>query len=75
VHRVVQFMDSLRSSKDSPNDRIKMIHNPCLAQGSVKEVKLPAGDGNTETVTMTGSDIGNFEACNRILELVMAKDE
>jgi guanosine-diphosphatase len=75
VHRVVQFMDSLRSSKDSPNDRIKMIHNPCLAQGSVKEVKLPVGDGNTETVTMTGSDIGNFEACNRILELVMAKDD
>jgi hypothetical protein len=24
---------------------------------------------------MTGSDIGNFEACNRVLELVMAKDE
>ncbi|KAG2138607.1 nucleoside phosphatase family-domain-containing protein [Suillus bovinus] len=75
VHRVVQFMDSLRSSKNGGNDRIKMIHNPCLAQGSVKEVKLPAGDGDAMTVTMTGSDIGSFEACNRVLELVMAKDD
>lgn len=75
VHRVVQFMDSLRSSKNDANDRVRMIHNPCLAQGSVKEVKLPSGDGDTMTVTMTGSDVGNFEACNRILELVMAKDD
>ncbi|KAG1814973.1 nucleoside phosphatase family-domain-containing protein [Suillus variegatus] len=75
VHRLVQFMDSLRSSKNGDNDRIKMIHNPCLAQGSVKEVKLPTGDGDAVTVTMTGSDIGSFEACNRVLELVMAKDD
>ncbi|KAG1860148.1 nucleoside phosphatase family-domain-containing protein [Suillus subalutaceus] len=69
VHRVVQFMDSLRSSKDGANDRMRMVHNPCLAQGSVKR------DGDTVTVTMTGSDVGSFEACNRILELVMAKDD
>ncbi|KAG1728521.1 nucleoside phosphatase family-domain-containing protein [Suillus paluster] len=75
VHRVVQFMDSLRSSKNSASGRRRMIHNPCLAQGSVKEVELSVGDGDPVTVTMTGSDIGSFEACNRVLELVMAKDD
>lgn len=75
VHRLVQFMDSLRPAKAGAIDSKRMIHNPCLAQGTVKEVELPVEGGDPVTVTMTGSDVGSFEACNRVLELVMAKDE
>jgi guanosine-diphosphatase len=75
VHRLVQFMDSLRPPKSGISDSMRMIHNPCLAQGTVKEVELALEPGHLTTVTMTGSDVGSFEACNRVLELVMAKDE
>lgn len=75
VHRVVQFMDSLRSGRNGAIDSMRMIHNPCLSQGTVKEVEIHMGEGDPVKVTMTGSDVGSFEACNRVLELVMAKDE
>ncbi|OJA10377.1 hypothetical protein AZE42_07797 [Rhizopogon vesiculosus] len=75
VHRVVQFMDSLRPGKNGVIDSMRMIHNPCLAQGTVKKVEIPMGEDDFVTVTMTGSDVGSFEACNRVLELVMAKDD
>ncbi|KAF8837850.1 hypothetical protein BDN67DRAFT_151247 [Paxillus ammoniavirescens] len=74
VHRLVDFLDSLRTSPDD-DGRSPRVPNPCLAQGTTKEVKITPsnGEGN-RTVLMAGEDIGSFEACNRILELVMAKD-
>ncbi|KAF9222946.1 hypothetical protein BS17DRAFT_782856 [Gyrodon lividus] len=74
VHRLVDFLDSLRTSGDD-DGRLPRIPNPCLAQGTTKEVEIPPsnGEGN-RTVLMAGEDIGSFEACNRFLELVMAKD-
>jgi len=75
VHRLVHFLDSLRPNNYGAIDSKRMIHNPCLARGTVKEVEFPGGEGEPVTVTMTGSDVGGFEACNRVLELVMAKDE
>ncbi|KIJ60201.1 hypothetical protein HYDPIDRAFT_170346 [Hydnomerulius pinastri MD-312] len=74
VHRVVEFLDSLRSSRVDVG-QLPRISNPCLSQGTTKEVEIPASDGEeTKTVLMAGEDVGSFEACNRVLELVMAKD-
>jgi guanosine-diphosphatase len=51
--------------------------NPCIARGMKKRVEVDIGRAGTEllrNVTMTGADIGSWNACNRVLELVMAKD-
>lgn len=49
--------------------------NPCLAKGTHRVVEVV--DEHTrvaKNVTMDGDDIGSFEACNRIVQLVLAKD-
>ncbi|KAL4263475.1 GDA1/CD39 NTPase family protein [Pleurotus pulmonarius] len=66
VHQLVDFMASLRVASDPS----KPVGNPCLAKGTERVVEVD-GKGN---ITMVGEDIGSFEACNRIVELVMAKD-
>lgn len=70
VHRLVDFM-AVAHTDTAPVE----IGNPCLAQGTKRVVQID-GDGSSlaKNVTMTGGDIGNFEACNRIMQLVMAKD-
>ncbi|KAF8581024.1 hypothetical protein K439DRAFT_1393144 [Ramaria rubella] len=67
VHRLVDFMHS-PGGHDA-----REIANPCLAQGTTREVEVEDAAG-TRKVTMTGADVGSFEACNRIVELVMAKN-
>lgn len=74
VHRVVEFMDGLRTTWASGQGGPRRVANPCLAQKTEKEVEVPLAEGDKVKVLMTGEDIGNFEACNRVLELVMAKD-
>jgi len=81
VHRVVEFMDGLRRARVDEEDeedelpRLPKVPNPCLARMTTKEVDVPQGEGKDKVkVLMSGEDVGNFEACNRILELVMAKD-
>lgn len=70
VHRVVDFMSSFqKGTKDGT------VANPCLAKGTQRLVTIT--DESTETeknVTMAGTDVGSFEACNRVVQLVMAKD-
>lgn len=73
VHRLVEFMDGLRTTRASGEDELQRVPNPCLAQGTTKEVDVALEKGKVR-VLMAGEDVGNFEACNRILELVMAKD-
>jgi len=71
VHRLVDFMASIRTpSSGTAQDE---IGNPCLAQGTKRVVQVE-GDGASKNVTMIGGDIGSFGACNRVMELVMAKD-
>jgi guanosine-diphosphatase len=70
VHRLVDFMDSLRATKD----RGGVIGNPCLAKGTSKVLTIEDETGHERNVTMNGGDIGGFEACNRVMQLVMAKD-
>ncbi|KAL4073325.1 nucleoside phosphatase family-domain-containing protein [Scleroderma yunnanense] len=75
VHRLVEFMDSVRKPyTNTDEENIPRISNPCLAQETTKEVEIPQADGEKRTVLMAGEDIGSFEACKRVLELVMAKD-
>lgn len=74
VHRVVEFMDGLRTTRVSEGE-LPRVANPCLAQRTTKEVDVPLGEGNDKLkVLMAGEDIGSFEACNRVMELVMAKN-
>ena len=67
-------MDSYASPVDADDDNIPGIPNPCLAQGTTKEVEIPQANGEKTLVLMAGEDIGGFGACNRVLEFVMAKD-
>ncbi|GEM10138.1 guanosine-diphosphatase [Rhodotorula toruloides] len=54
----------------TPNDK---IHNPCMFKGETKVVKLdPPGRDEVE-VTMVGTGAG-FEACRRVVEVMIAKD-
>ncbi|KAF8120617.1 nucleoside phosphatase family-domain-containing protein [Boletus edulis] len=73
VHRVVEFMDGLRAASMGESG-LRRVANPCLAQKTEKEVDVPLADGSKVKVLMAGEDVGSFEACNRVLELVMAKD-
>ncbi|KAI0786178.1 nucleoside phosphatase family-domain-containing protein [Abortiporus biennis] len=70
VHRLVEFMGSFhKPGKDV------VVGNPCLARGTTKLVTIEDERiGKERNVTMVGEDIGGFEACNRVVELVMAKD-
>jgi guanosine-diphosphatase len=81
VHRVVEFMGSYASSTSSSHgdedDSEEEIANPCITRGMTKRVEVDIGRAGTKilrNVTMTGADIGSWNACNRVLELVMAKD-
>jgi guanosine-diphosphatase len=74
VHRLVDFLASFRSSDTGGAE----LANPCLARGTRRVVEvetLMGSDSATKNVTMFGSDlVSGFEACNHIMQLVMAKD-
>lgn len=70
VHRLVDFMSSFQ-----PPAPGGAVANPCLAKGTSRTVVVEDERlGQTRNVTMTGADVGSFEACNRVVQLVMAKD-
>ncbi|KAH7097633.1 nucleoside phosphatase family-domain-containing protein [Auriculariales sp. MPI-PUGE-AT-0066] len=58
IHKLVHFMHTLTNSK-APGDKSKDVP------------KVLEGDRN---VTMMGGDVGSFEGCRRVIELVLAKD-
>lgn len=68
VHQLVEFMSTIRPAASSGGNT-PQIANPCLARGTTKDVEI---DGRG--LTMYGEEIGSYEACNRIVELVLAKD-
>ncbi|WRT67376.1 uncharacterized protein IL334_004347 [Kwoniella shivajii] len=49
------------------------VPNPCLSKGTSRRVELDPPGRQPVNVTMHGGN-GGFEACNRVVELVMAKD-
>jgi len=74
VHRLVDFMTPRRNAGPDAE-----IANPCLARGTRRVVEVEVGGSAdptaTKKVTMFGGDVGGFEACNRVVQLVMVKDE
>ncbi|KAI1790205.1 nucleoside phosphatase family-domain-containing protein [Ganoderma leucocontextum] len=72
VHRLVEFMGDLRGASHGKD---AVVASPCLAKGTEKLVEINDGRlGEKFNVTMKGEDIGSYESCNRVVELVMAKD-
>jgi guanosine-diphosphatase len=69
--------ESEDDDEEDPDEDEEEVGNPCLARGMTRTVEVDIGrDGSTimKNVTMDGGDIGNWSACNRVLELVLAKD-
>jgi guanosine-diphosphatase len=70
VHRLVDFMSTLQGTKPKA-----VVGNPCLAKGTQRVVNVKdEATGVERKVTMDGGDIGSFEACDRVVQLVLAKD-
>ncbi|KAF7966192.1 hypothetical protein HWV62_39722 [Athelia sp. TMB] len=71
VHRLVDFMASIRTNAKAGAP----VGNPCLVKGSERKVTVKDEiSGVEKEVKMVGEDIGSFEACDRVVQLVMAKD-
>ena len=72
THRIVEFMSSVRGSNHGKD---ATVSNPCLAKGTERVVTIKDERlGGEWNVTMIGKDVGSWDACNRVIELVMAKD-
>ncbi|GJJ15956.1 hypothetical protein Clacol_010235 [Clathrus columnatus] len=74
VHRLVEFLSPEPKPGQDPS-----IPNACLVRDSDREVEIVDPKADPEVtpnrkVVMTGADVGSFEGCKRIMELVMAKD-
>jgi len=83
VHRLVDFRASLQDSSPSTPiagadaAEVVEIANPCLARGTSRVVEVEVAGSEpavTRKVNMVGKDVGDFEACNDIMQLIMAKD-
>lgn len=76
VHSLVDFMASIRATPPSEKERTEgIVGNPCLAKGTRRVVEVvDEHTGVAKNVTMDGDDIGSFEACIKIVQMVLAKD-
>jgi guanosine-diphosphatase len=78
VHNLIAFMaefgngaTSLTASTSKP----VVLSNPCLSKGTQRTITISnVGWHKDVNITMDGADVGSYKACNRIMELVMAKD-
>ncbi|GLB38779.1 putative GDA1/CD39 (nucleoside phosphatase) family protein [Lyophyllum shimeji] len=71
VHKLVDFMAGIRSSGA---EEVREVGNPCLAKGTSRTVEVEDAKGDKRNVTMVGEEIGSFDACNRLMDMVVAKD-
>ena len=70
VHRLVNFMSTLQATKPK-----EVVGNPCLAKSTWRVVTVKGeATGVERKVTMGVGDIGSFEACDRVVQLILAKD-
>jgi guanosine-diphosphatase len=74
VHNLVAFTWSFGKEIDweTLSENVQ-VPNPCLTAGSSRRVELDPLGRTAVNVTMHGAN-GGYEACNRVVELVMAKD-
>jgi guanosine-diphosphatase len=74
VHNLVAFTWSFGRDVDWDDfSETTQVANPCLSRGTTRRVELDPPGRKAVNVTMHGA-MGGFEACNRVIELVMAKD-
>ena len=75
VHGLVDFMASIRAPSTKETSQ-GIVGNPCLARGMRRTVEVDDDEkkDGKRNVTMDGEEIGSFEACDRIVQLVLAKD-
>ncbi|WWC89807.1 uncharacterized protein L201_004733 [Kwoniella dendrophila CBS 6074] len=76
VHNLIAFTWSFSQPGQIHWDELDegtQVPNPCLTKGSSRRVELDPPGRQPVNVTMHGAN-GGFEACNRVVELVMAKD-
>ena len=74
VHNLVGFMWEF-SHPGEGDLKTAEVSNACLNRGSRRLVELEGiSGGEVRNATMYGADVGSFESCKRVLELVMAKD-
>ncbi|PSR72295.1 hypothetical protein PHLCEN_2v11887 [Hermanssonia centrifuga] len=69
IHHLVESMASVEGQMAHEGT----IANPCLAKGTTQVVET-LWERKSKKINMMGDDVGSFEACNRIVELVLAKD-
>ena len=77
VHRLVEFVSTFYPDQGrGEGSNAREVANPCLAKGTTRVVQLDAVKDSevARNVTMVGKDIGSYEGCKRVIELVMAKD-
>ncbi|KAF9054767.1 nucleoside phosphatase family-domain-containing protein [Panaeolus papilionaceus] len=75
LHALVEFMDSIRPGSDVKDSTQRRVSNPCLAKGTEREVEYFDEERRKDgKVLMYGGDVGSFEACQRVMALVLAKD-
>lgn len=74
VHNLVGFMWEF-SHPGEGDLKSAEVSNACLNRGSKRIVELEGvSGGKARNASMYGADVGSFESCKRVLELVMAKD-
>lgn len=78
VHNLVAFMGEFghpdAANKISKGEEV-IMPNPCIAAGEKRVVEIDSvGWRERGNITMVGEDVGSYTACNRIIELIMAKD-
>ena len=67
THKLIHFMSTLTAPSSS-----NITYNPCINFGQKKAIDDVPVDG--QSIVMSGADIGSFDACRRVVELVLAKD-
>jgi len=76
VHNLIGFTWSIGQGEavkwDELDEKVE-VENPCLSKGTTRLVELDPKDKKSVNVTMHGG-VGGFDACNKIVELVLAKD-
>jgi guanosine-diphosphatase len=76
VHNLIGFTWSFGQGSNIDWEELseeKQVPNPCLSRGTTRLVELDPPGRKSVNVTMHGVT-GGFEACNRVVQLVMAKD-
>lgn len=78
VHNLVAFWWAFTQADDvwdKLTPETTKILSPCLAPSKSKIITLDPHGRKPVNVTMEGSPSGGYEACKRVIELVMAKDD